>query len=78
MHHIVPLTPENIERPEIALAWGNLRFVCQDCHAAEHKSNVTERYRIDEDGNLLPPCRETRTEGKEPAGLGTFYPENAT
>lgn len=37
VHHIEPLTPDNINDPAIALSWDNLRFLCKDCHAARHK-----------------------------------------
>lgn len=55
VHHIIKLTPQNIHNPEISLGWKNLRLVCQDCHAKEHKSVSTERYFFDKDGNVCPP-----------------------
>ena len=58
VHHIVKLTPQNIHNPEIALSWGNLKLVCQDCHAKEHKGVTTERYFFDDDGNVCPPIRK--------------------
>ena len=32
IHHKIPLTPENISNPEITLGFGNLEYVCKDCH----------------------------------------------
>lgn len=54
VHHVTPLTPENIRDPKIALAWSNLRLVCQDCHAEEHRRNDGKRYRIMADGTVAP------------------------
>lgn len=51
VHHIVPLTPQNISNPNISLSFSNLRFVCQDCHAKEHKKK--QRYTWDANGNIL-------------------------
>ena len=55
VHHVTPLTPENIGDPTVALAWGNLRLVCQDCHAAEHKKAAGLRYAVLPDGRIAPP-----------------------
>ena len=51
VHHIVPLTPENISDPNIALSWNNLRLVCRDCHAKEHDARA-RRYKVDEMGRV--------------------------
>lgn len=51
VHHITELTPENINNPEIALAWDNLRLVCRDCHAEEHGRK--KRYKVDEFGRII-------------------------
>ena len=59
VHHITPLTPQNIENPDVSLGWSNLRLVCQDCHAEEHRAHKGERYQILADGTVVtpPPCR---------------------
>lgn len=53
VHHIKHITPDNINDPNITLSFGNLRAVCQDCHALEHKTQAAERYIIDEFGNVI-------------------------
>ena len=54
VHHIEELTPINIENPEIALGFNNLRLVCRDCHAEEHKPGMKDRrYLIGEDGKVI-------------------------
>lgn len=53
VHHIEHITPENINDPRITLSFDNLRAVCQDCHALEHKTEATGRYIIDEFGNVI-------------------------
>ena len=30
VHHIIELTPININNPEITLSWSNLQYVCKD------------------------------------------------
>ena len=53
VHHIIHLTPENINNPAIALDFHNLKLVCQDCHAMEHKGEVNRRYDFDKFGNIV-------------------------
>lgn len=36
VHHVVELTPANINCPEITLNHNNLQAVCRDCHGAKH------------------------------------------
>ena len=51
VHHIIQVTPLNINNPEIVLNFDNLRLVCRDCHAEEHKLHK-RRYKIDKDGRV--------------------------
>lgn len=51
VHHIIPLTPDNISDASIALSWDNLRLVCRDCHGEEHRNK--RRYRIDDNGKIF-------------------------
>jgi hypothetical protein len=53
VHHIVELTPENINDPNVTLSWDNLRLVCRECHALEHGAKMGRRYLIDENGNVI-------------------------
>ena len=54
VHHIEELTPFNITNPEITLEFNDLRFVCRDCHAKEHKaSEKGRRYLIGENGEII-------------------------
>ena len=52
VHHKIKLTPDNINRPEIALNWSNLIALCKDCHMKEHRK--PKRWTVDEDGNVEP------------------------
>lgn len=52
VHHVIPITPENIHDPAVTLAWKNLRAVCRECHAWEHGDRV--RYDFNEDGSIAP------------------------
>lgn len=48
VHHKIHLTPENINRPEIAMNWRNLIALCKDCHQQEHRKE--KRWKVDEEG----------------------------
>lgn len=57
VHHIIYITPENINDPNITLAWDNLEYLCQDCHNIEHhgtETEVREDVMFDAEGNLIP------------------------
>ena len=54
-HHKIYLTKQNIYDPAIAYAWDNLEALCQTCHNKEHHKRKDLRYRIDAEGNLIPP-----------------------
>ena len=49
VHHIVPVTAENVRNAEISLNKDNCMALCADCHAAIHS---TKRYKVDENGNV--------------------------
>lgn len=51
VHHIKPLTPDNIHDEVVTLGWENLRLVCRDCHAEEHEQRK-RRYKVDEFGRV--------------------------
>ena len=59
VHHKTKLTPENIKDLSVALSWGKLELLCQDCHNKEHgELPVTaEGLMFDMDGALVayPP-----------------------
>lgn len=50
VHHVIHLSPRNIDNPEITLNWGNLRAVCHACHVEEHRSK--KRWKVDENGSV--------------------------
>ena len=53
VHHIIHLTPENINDVSISLNPDNLETLCQDCHAEVHRSQQEpNRFTIDEFGEL--------------------------
>ena len=52
VHHKIHLTPENINRPEVALNWANLVALCKDCHMKEHRK--VRRWSVDADGQVTP------------------------
>ena len=54
VHHVIWLTPDNYENPEISLNFANLRAVCIDCHNREHACEKPRRYRVDEAGRISP------------------------
>lgn len=66
VHHVIELTPENINDPNITLSFSNLQMVCRDCHAELHPEGgwkkindkrreekaSSQRYSIDENGRV--------------------------
>lgn len=63
VHHIIPLTPNNIDDASIALGESNLVSLCRECHHLRHKGvyknkkkkwkNKSSRFIVDENGNVL-------------------------
>lgn len=57
VHHIVELDPVTIENPEIALSFDNLRLVCRECHANEHRAmyegRSRRRYTVGDNGEII-------------------------
>ena len=51
VHHKIPLTPQNINDPSIALGFQNLELVCRDCHAEAHGRR--KRYTIGAGGRVV-------------------------
>lgn len=51
VHHIIPLTPENISDLNISLGSDNLVSVCRECHKARHGARP-RRYTVDDRGHV--------------------------
>ena len=51
VHHIIPLTPENVSDPTVTLNLDNLVSVCRECHKKRHGARV-RRYTVDEMGRV--------------------------
>lgn len=52
VHHIEHITPQNITNTSITLDWKNLRYVCRECHAEEHKRRQ-RRFVVGDDGCVV-------------------------
>ena len=55
VHHIIPLTPQNISDQSVTLSFDNLYAVCRDCHAAIHAGHEI-RYKVDATGRVQTIC----------------------
>ena len=60
VHHKEELTPENINNPDIALSFQNLKFDCHICHQKENSKDGPRglvQYEFSQDGEMvvLPP-----------------------
>lgn len=56
VHHIIELTPDNINDMNISLNPDNLLSLCHDCHTKITQGNtgdVADGYVFDEDGNVI-------------------------
>jgi len=49
VHHKIPLTPDNLNDPQITLDHGNLMALCENCHHEQHQH---KRWRVDEMGRV--------------------------
>ena len=54
VHHIIELTPENIDDPDIAVNPDNLISLCKSCHRLRHSRKEEKRYSVDEFGKVKP------------------------
>lgn len=50
VHHVIWLTPQNINDPNITLNFDNLVLLCHECHMKRHGNS--KRYRILPDGSI--------------------------
>ena len=50
VHHIIHITPQNINDPSVTLNFSNLLAVCRDCHAEQHRTK--RRYKVDKFGRV--------------------------
>ena len=54
VHHIIELTPQNINDPSITMGFDNLKAVCRKCHADEHINHLNaRRYFFGENGEII-------------------------
>lgn len=51
VHHVLPITPGNIDNPNITLNPENLVSLCRECHALRHGARQ-RRYTVDEFGRV--------------------------
>ena len=52
VHHILELTPDNINDPEVTLNPDNLVALCRECHKQRHGAHE-RRYKVDEFGRVI-------------------------
>lgn len=88
VHHIVELTPANVDDPKVALNLDNLMCVCRQCHFRIHREKMLERYRrkarkkilnrngfyFDDEG-MLQPMRVYIVHGAPAAGKSRYVEE---
>jgi len=59
VHHIVEITPDNINDPNVTLNENNLQLLCEECHNGKRRleRDVEEGLYFDDFGNLVkyPP-----------------------
>ena len=59
VHHVDPLTPDNINNPDVSLNPANLVSLCRECHKERHEKieGRNRRYNVDELGRVAPRFR---------------------
>ena len=55
VHHVIELSPDNIDNPTIALGLDNLMSLCGPCHSARTAgtSDVGDEYAFDAEGQVI-------------------------
>lgn len=53
VHHVIHLTPLNINDPSITLSWDNLMYLCLECHNTIHGQQPERVAMFDEQGNMI-------------------------
>lgn len=88
VHHIIELTPANIDDPAVALAMDNLMSVCRDCHFKIHREKAYEAFqrqrkkRILKDGlwfdenGMIKPMEVYIIHGAPGAGKNRYVEEH--
>lgn len=89
VHHIVELTPENVDDPEVALNLDNLISVCKDCHFRIHREKILKSFRrrarkkiLDRNGcyfdgaGMLRQMRVHIVYGSPGSGKNTYVEQN--
>ena len=56
VHHVIHISPKNINDPNVTLNPANLQLVCRDCHAEIHKRK--KRYKVGDDGRVYAPLSD--------------------
>jgi 5-methylcytosine-specific restriction endonuclease McrA len=70
VHHKQPITPQNINDPNITLNWDNLEALCLDCHNEVHgrgsRKVIADGLMFDKNGQVvkIPPTLDTSSNGK--------------
>lgn len=78
VHHIKPLTINNVHNPKIALNWSNLELLCEECHHTLHnemreatpKGHQHRRFSVDENGNVI-----SKEDKSLPRRAGKYIPK---
>lgn len=52
VHHKTPVTPFNMNDPNITLNWDNLECLCREHHAEAHGARE-KRYKVDDLGRII-------------------------
>lgn len=63
LHHIEPLTPENIDDPEVTLNWDNLKFECKECHDKHPGHGINNEVEVTREGLKFNEFGELVEEG---------------
>lgn len=53
VHHIIALTPQNVNDPSVALNLSNLKSLCRECHKRYDPKRIPKRYKVDEFGRVV-------------------------
>ena len=64
VHHIIEITPDNIDDPNVTLNENNLQLLCEECHNSKRREvkDIEDGLKFDENGDLIKsPLFETKS-----------------
>ena len=77
VHHVIPLSVDNVTMTNISLSFSNLRLLCDECHARVHKERGDETSAGRKKGKPIGKNRKRRYKIDEVTGKVAVMPPHS-